>query len=57
MSYISGSTEKLFTLLELAYEAGFSAGFHCEDNPGSYEEDWKVYLKYLKEEFGEDTDE
>tara|TARA_R100001082_G_C4302956_1_gene133266 strand:- start:548 stop:688 length:141 start_codon:yes stop_codon:yes gene_type:complete len=37
--------EKLLTLLEEAFEAGFSAGFHSEDNPASHEEDWEEYKK------------
>lgn len=54
MSYISGSSKQLLRLLEDAFEAGFNAGYHCEDNPGSYEEDWKEYLEKELEEY---TDE
>ena len=54
MSYISGSSKQLLRLLEDAFEAGFTAGYYCEDNPGYYEEDWKEYLEKELEEY---TDE
>ena len=50
MTHISGSTKQLLILLEDAFAAGFSAGFHCEENPGNPEEDWK---EYKKEHFSE----
>lgn len=43
MAYISGSSASLLRMLEEAFAAGFSAGYHCEDNPGSYEEEWEEY--------------
>ena len=50
MTYVSGSTKGLLILLEEAFAEGFSAGFHCEDNPGSYEEDWEEFKeKHLSE--------
>jgi hypothetical protein len=54
MSHISGSTKQFLRLLEDAFEAGFEAGYYCEDNPGFYEEDWKEYLEKELEEY---TDE
>ena len=47
MAYISGSSASLLRMLEEAFEAGFSAGYHCEDNPGSYEEEWEEYKQRL----------
>jgi hypothetical protein len=37
--------EKLLTLLEEAFEAGFSAGFHSEEWTGNHKEDWEEYKK------------
>ena len=45
MSYVSGSAAQFLILLEDAFEAGFSAGFHSEDNPTSHEEEWEEYKK------------
>ena len=38
---------KLLALLESAFEAGFSAGYHSEENPASHEEDWENFKKGL----------
>ena len=37
----------LLKLLERAFEAGFSAGYHSEENPASHEEDWEEFKKGL----------
>ena len=50
MSHISGSTESFLILLQEVFEAGFSAGFYCEENPGDPEEDWEEFKeKHLSE--------
>ena len=51
MAYISGSSASLLRMLEEAFEAGFSAGYYCEDNPSSYEEEWEEYKQRLEEYF------
>ena len=43
MSYISGSRKALVAMLQDAFECGFEAGFHCEDNPGDPHADWLDY--------------
>ena len=44
-SYISGTYRGLLRMLEEAFEAGFRAGYHSEDNPWCYEEDWEEFLE------------
>ena len=40
--------ERLRDLLCTAFDEGFTAGFHCEDNPGDSSEEWiKFKEKYL----------
>ena len=39
--------DKLLELLESAFEAGFSAGYHSEENPASHKEDWEDFKKEL----------
>lgn len=46
---ISGSYESFLRMLEEAFEAGFSAGYHSEDNPADYIEDWEEYKKEVEE--------
>ena len=46
---ISGSYESLLRMLQEAFEAGFSAGFHSEDNPADPTEDWEEYKKEIEE--------
>lgn len=59
MSYISGSRKALVAMLQDAFECGFEAGFHCEDNPGDPHADWlDYYYTVLSSELGEElTDE
>lgn len=58
MTYISGSTKFFLSLLEQAFEYGFTAGFWTEDNPADYVEDWEEFKsKYLKEFTDEPVDE
>jgi len=53
-SYISGTYQSLLRMLEEAFEAGFSAGFHTEDNPACYEEDWEEFLEAFENENSND---
>ena len=39
--------DKLLELLEDAFAAGFSAGYHSEENPASHKEDWEEFKKEL----------
>ena len=47
MAYISGSSASLLRMLEEAFEAGY----YCEDNLSSYEEEWEEYTQRLEEYF------
>jgi hypothetical protein len=44
---ISGSFGSFMRMLEEAFEAGFSAGFHSEENPADHIEAWEEYKKQL----------
>jgi hypothetical protein len=46
---ISGSYESFLRMLEEAFAAGFSAGYHSEDNPADHIEDWEEYKKEIEE--------
>jgi len=37
--------DQLLILLEDAFEAGFSAGYHSEENPASHKEGWEEFKK------------
>ena len=55
MSYVSGSRTALLNMLEDAFAARFEAGFHCEDNPGDYRDEWLgYYYEVLHKELGEE---
>ena len=43
----TGSYESVMRLLEETFEAGFSAGFHTEENPADHVKDWEEYKKTL----------
>ena len=51
------STEQLLILLQEAFDSGFTAGFHCEENPANPNEYWEEYKKewekYKKENLSE----
>jgi len=47
MEHMNENDAKLLALLESAFEAGFSAGYHSEENPASHEEDWENFKKGL----------
>ena len=58
MSYISGSRKALIAMLQDAFECGFEAGFHCEDNPGDPHADWlDYYSTSLDQDLGLTDDE
>lgn len=48
--YISGTYQGLLRKLEEAFAAGFTAGYHSEDNPACYEEDWEEFLEAFEKE-------
>lgn len=54
ISYISGTYKGLLRKLQEAFAAGFDAGYHSEDNPACYEEDWEEFLEAFEKENSND---